>query len=287
MSEPSDLIEPRRWSLRTGREPWVWGLRPGEAWAVVGPAGAGKSQWLDEIALAAPRAQKIEPLEPSRATPQRILGRATPEQIGRIFSVLRLWDARRERLDRLSGTQLAACRWIEPLRDAAPVLISDGDLDLLDPWTRDDLRDELFQSRRTILATTNHLDEARLWPSLAVLDEGRLLYAGSPQDLIDQTGECEFEVRSTDPSTVRALVEPFALEMAAEKDRLFFRAREGQRRAAELLVQGYGSMTLIAVRPATLQEAIDQLRRSPSPASLENRLAEASNPEHPSTPKAG
>jgi ABC-2 type transport system ATP-binding protein len=84
-----------------------------------------------------------------------------------------------------------------------PVLFLDEPTTGLDPRSRLQLWttiEELVAEGTTVLLTTQYLDEAdRLADSIAVIDRGRVIAKGTPDELKDRVGGERLEVRLTEP----------------------------------------------------------------------------------------
>lgn len=123
-------------------------LDPGRSLLVVGPAGAGKSRLLRIIAGRdePDRGQISRPA--TIAYPKPVDKALRPQEIGRrrgdglaapateVLSGLRLWEVRQTPASELPAAQIAACELIEPLLAGPELLVLDGHLDRLDPWTQ-------------------------------------------------------------------------------------------------------------------------------------------------------
>src|SRR5216683_8042663 len=90
------------------------------------------------------------------------------------------------------------------------VLIMDEPTTGLDPRTRIELWafiEELVREGTTLLLTTQYLEEAdRLADRIAVIERGRVIAAGSPDELKQRIGGDVLEVRATHPGDVERLV---------------------------------------------------------------------------------
>ena len=76
-----------------------------------------------------------------------------------------------------------------------------------------DLVDQLKQAGRTIILTTHYMDEAeRLCDRVAIMDHGRIIALGTPQQLISSVGgEHIVELAITGHTTGHGLVDPALL----------------------------------------------------------------------------
>jgi len=199
-------------------------LRPGECYGLLGPNGAGKTTTLRlALGLTDPDAGRItllgEPI-PRRAREARLRLGVVPQLdnldpdftvtenllvYGRYFGLRE--NAIRERIPRLlefAGLEARAHSRIQALSGGmkrrlslARALVNDPDLIFLDepstgldPQARHLIWERLKQlvaQGKTILLTTHFMDEAeRLCDRLSVMDRGRLISTGTPQQLIAQ-----------------------------------------------------------------------------------------------------
>jgi daunorubicin resistance ABC transporter ATP-binding subunit len=153
----------------------------------------------------------------SAAVDEALTGRENLELVGRLYG-LGAREARaraQEVLERLSLTGAADRRVLTysggmrrrvdlgaSLVGRPLVLIMDEPTTGLDPLTRSELWkliEGLVQQGTTVLLTTQYLEEAdRLADQIAVIDQGRVIAAGTPSELKDRLGREVLEVRARD-----------------------------------------------------------------------------------------
>jgi len=252
-------------------------LSAGQSLAVLGRAASGKSRLLRVLGGAERPAQGIVELDgavavaglnaaPRRATPQLIATRAAgvggKEAAAGALGDLGLWDVRAKALSELSPGQIAACELLVPLLAQARLLVVDGQLDRLDPWTLpgawERLQRRLAQGA-AVVAATHRTDQLASFSSLVVLKAQDVRFFGSLADLLRSAKLTEIIVETDDEAGVRALVEPFEVTLRQTKHGLAMRAAEGREIAAKLLLEGYGDVKLTLVREPTPDEALRKL----------------------------
>jgi ABC-2 type transport system ATP-binding protein len=115
-----------------------------------------------------------------------------------------LEEKRKSRVGGLSGGQKQRLAMATALVGDPELLFLDEPTTGLDPQARRhlwDLVDELKQAGRTIILTTHYMEEAeRLCDRVAIMDHGRMIALGTPQQLIATVGGediVEFAVGST------------------------------------------------------------------------------------------
>jgi len=210
-------------------------VRPGEVVALLGPNGAGKTTAVNLICgLLEPDSGDVQLLG---ASPAGHAGRHSRARLGvvpqdstlypelnalehlrlsaslyglrrpgtKIESVLQLvdlWDRRHSRTSTYSGgmrRRLALARAL--LHDPAVLILDEPTLGV-DVHGRRALWDrirELRDERRAVLLTTNYLEEAAsLCDVVVILDEGRVIAAGSPAELQRRMGGYTLALRCTE-----------------------------------------------------------------------------------------
>jgi len=197
-------------------------VRPGESFGFLGPNGAGKSSTMRMIGCVSPVSEgelRIFGLDPAADGP-RIRARMgvvpqldqLDEQLtvmdnlvlyGRYFDIPRsecrrraqellefvqLSDRAKSKIDALSGGMKRRVSIARSLINDPDLLLLDEPTTGLDPQARHVLWDRLYRLKQrgvTLVLTTHYMDEAeQLCDRLVVMDQGRIVAEGSPQDLI-------------------------------------------------------------------------------------------------------
>jgi ABC-2 type transport system ATP-binding protein len=207
-------------------------------------AGEVRVAGLDVIRDAAKLRERIGLAGQYAAIDENLTGQENLVMVGRLYGMPRasattranellarfeLTDAAKRPAKTYSGgmrrrLDLAAALVAKPL-----VLFLDEPTSGLDPRSRLSLWttiEELVAEGRTVLLTTQYLDEAdRLADTIAVIDKGRVIAKGTPDELKDRVRGERLEVRLTDPAqaplAAKALApmaeEPPVIELDAVK----------------------------------------------------------------------
>lgn len=193
----------------------------GECFGLLGPNGAGKTTTIEICeGLTAPDEGTVELLGMSWRSNEKDLrqrigiqlqetrfpDKLTVEEILRLFRsffkrgisvdesirTAQLEDKRRSRIVGLSGGQKQRLAMACALVGDPELLFLDEPTTGLDPQARRhlwDLIDNLKRAGRTIILTTHYMDEAeRLCDRVAIMDHGKIIALGTPQELIASVG---------------------------------------------------------------------------------------------------
>src|SRR5271167_536797 len=221
----------------------------GECFGLLGPNGAGKTTTIEICeGLTEPDAGTVELLGLNWRTGAKELrqrigiqlqetqfpDKLTVEEALRLFrsfyhrgidieesiKTAQLEEKRRSRIGGLSGGQKQRLAMATALVGDPELLFLDEPTTGLDPQARRhlwDLVDALKQSGRTIILTTHYMDEAeRLCDRVAIMDHGRIIALGTPQQLIASIGgEHIVEFALIGHETGDGLVDPTVLTAIA------------------------------------------------------------------------
>lgn len=252
-------------------------IRPGDNYAVMGPACSGKSR-LAECALGeaepeegkvsskcasvapddGPKNRRTTPLSLAKAAAKK----ADSERLVGALSALGLTEVRDRPIGQLTTGQLVACNLLPCFVQDSELVVIDGHLDVLDPWLLDrilDLIEDDVNNGRAYLIVTNQPAIAERLGHVIVLSGGEPVFAGSVRELIQSCRPAELTVECNDGTTVRGIAEPFSLSVKAAPGKLELTTHSGQGLAARLLTHGYGNVKSVIVREPTLAEALARL----------------------------
>src|SRR5215475_2542551 len=220
-------------------------VKRGECFGLLGPNGAGKTTTIEICeGLTTPDAGTVELLGLNWATSATELRRRigiqlqetqfpeklTVEETLRLFrsffprglsvdesiKTAQLEEKRNSRVGGLSGGQKQRLAMACALVGDPELLFLDEPTTGLDPQARRhlwDLVDQLKQAGRTIILTTHYMDEAeRLCDRVGIMDHGRIISLGTPQQLIASIGgEHIVEFAVTGHESDRGLLDASAL----------------------------------------------------------------------------
>lgn len=259
------------------------GIGVGQKVAIMGPASSGKSRLLrvlagqerpsqGSVALAG-QVQWISPGSLSRrskpngiAVKEKSVGpgsrRRSLSAATEALIATRLWEDRNRPISELGASQVAASELLPALLGDEPIVLLDGQLDVLDPWTLGSVREALerrLEAGACLVFSTQRPDLAEQCDVVLVLRGERVRFAGPVEELLRQGPPHVFTVTTENQSGVRALVDPFALRVDVTPAGLRIEAQEGQELAARLMLEGYGDVKTVVHRPPTLDEALRSL----------------------------
>jgi ABC-type multidrug transport system ATPase subunit len=243
----------------------------GQSLCVVGPAASGKSKLLRIVGGKVP-ADRGDVQRPARVVvPVGCNRKLRPQDLSHkrgsnqavhateVLSQLRLWDHRQQVISDLAEPQIAACDLVEAFMGSGGLVVLDGSLDRLDPWTTAGAM-RLIWDRcshgAVVVASTNNLDLVSQFDHVIVLKDHQPVYAGSVSELGSKRGQRTLTVESNRNAGVRALVDPLLVGVSRTESGYKLEPGPGQDHAAKLLREGYGDVKFIVADQKAIAEII-------------------------------
>ncbi|MGI8675991.1 MAG: ABC transporter ATP-binding protein [Nocardioidaceae bacterium] len=274
-------------------------VRPGETFGFLGPNGAGKSSAMRMIAAVSPvsagelRILDLDPATDGPAIRARIgvcpqedsldmeisvrenltvygryfgLSRAEcRERADELLDFVQLTDKAGDSVEELSGGMKRRLTIARSLINRPELLLLDEPTTGLDPQARHLVWERLFRLKQqgvTLVLTTHYMDEAeQLCDRLVVMDNGVIVAAGSPQELIAaySTKEVtELRFGAGEHEAVASKVSDLAERVEVLPDRLLLYTDEGEAAAIAVHERGLRPIAVL-VRRSTLEDVFLRL----------------------------
>ncbi|WP_372471428.1 ABC transporter ATP-binding protein [Micromonospora trifolii] len=283
-------------------------LERGESFGLLGPNGAGKSTTMRMIAATSPisgGSLRVLGMDPMRQGPEirARLGVVTQDDYldneltvrenlhiyGRYFGLSRavirdratrlldfaqLQEKAGDQVETLSGGMRRRLTIARSLINEPDILLLDEPTTGLDPQARHILWDRLFQLKQqgvTLILTTHYMDEAeQLCDRIIVVDHGRIVAQGSPQELITRYAtrevlELRFRLDERDTAAEKLRTSGLATggndaegRVELLPDRVLVYAADGEAALATVHAMSLTPLTAL-VRRATLEDVFLKL----------------------------
>ncbi len=251
---------------------------PGQAVAIVGTAGSGKTALLRVLAgqlrpaLGSFSAGSACRLLDERQIPKRGRmdslarlkgGASSASRASEALTICGLWEARANAVSDASPGQLAAMCLLPSLCEMDHIVMIDMLADLIDPKTRRDVLAGLEKRRReegTIhLIATNQIDVIEQCDGVVVMKDSSFRASSSLEALRGRTVPGEVIIETTRSHAIRSMIEPFAIKVTELPEGLKVETFEGQELAQKLLIAGYGDVRCTLVKRPSLADVLATL----------------------------
>jgi ABC-2 type transport system ATP-binding protein len=207
-------------------------VKPGEIFGFLGPNGAGKTttiKMLTTLLRPTSGTVRIDGLDPAHDQHQarkrfgivfqdpslddeltayenmdfhgllyKVPRKARAEGIARLLKLFELWDRRDDVVKHFSGGMRRRLEIARGMLHTPKILFLDEPTLGLDPQTRNQLWSHVRklneEQRVTVFLTTHYMEEAdRVAHRIAIIDHGRIIAQGTPQELKQQTSSATLE----------------------------------------------------------------------------------------------
>ena len=162
---------------------------------------------------------------------------------GRIYDVLRfvgLYERKDDLVKKFSGGMKRRLEVARGLIHRPKVLFLDEPTLGLDPQTRTNLWEfivELPQKHKvTVFMTTHYMEEAEVCDRIAIIDHGRIITTGTPEELKKTVGGDVIYIKTTDNTRAKEEIEKmFDLEVSEKDGELFLTSSRGDACIPEII----------------------------------------------------
>lgn len=158
----------------------------------------------------------------------------TEERIEAILNVVGLYDRKDDLVRRFSGGMKRRLEIARGLLHHPKVLFLDEPTLGLDPQTRTNVWEFINNWRKkegiTVFLTTHYMDEAEVCDRIAIIDHGKIIACGTPEELKKLIrGDTIYLKTADDNSTMSELKETFGIKAAKLHDSISFNVESGDK----------------------------------------------------------
>jgi ABC-2 type transport system ATP-binding protein len=186
-------------------------------------------------------------------------GRALEERIDAMLATFGLADRAKDKVETLSGGLARRVDLAKSILHGPRLLLLDEPSTGLDPGARRDLLEALRRVRdrdgTSVLLTTHLLEEAEACDRVGILDRGRLVGAGRPDDLVREIGGEIVTLTVDDAAAVATgIEEQFGGKPVVDGERIRWETPDGAERLPALLGAFAGRVRSATVARPTLAD---------------------------------
>ncbi len=162
------------------------------------------------------------------------------KKIEEVLRFVGLYERKDELVKRFSGGMKRRLEVARGLMHSPRVLFLDEPTLGLDPQSRTNLWEFISElpekSGVTIFMTTHYMEEAEVCNNIAIIDKGRIIAMGSPEELKKTVGGDVIYIKTTDNRKAKVEIErAFQLKVSERADELFLTALRGDTCIPELI----------------------------------------------------
>ena len=181
------------------------------------------------------------------------------ERMRELLSLVDLWDRRKSKTRTYSGGMKRRLEIVRGLIHQPRVLFLDEPTLGLDPQTRRHIWDYLnniqVKENLTIFLTTHYMDEAEHCDRIAIIDHGKIVAIGTPDNLKEKLGGDVVTLRTSDDNmAVKELTRRWSLKPQVKDGLINFSVPRGEEFLPEFVRGFHAQMLSISVRRPTLDD---------------------------------
>ena len=177
-------------------------------------------------------------------------------RLQQVMEMVGLWDRRTSRVQTFSGGMKRRLEIARGLMHSPRVLFLDEPTVGLDPQTRASMwryiRELKQRETITIFLTTHYMDEAEYCERIAIIDHGKIVALGTPEDLKAKVGKDRVQIGTADDdAAIAALKTKFDIDSAKREGLVTFGVTHGEQFVPRLFAElGVPIRTVQVARPS-------------------------------------
>lgn len=166
--------------------------------------------------------------------------REIKKRIDEVLNFVGLYERRNDLVKKFSGGMKRRLEVARGLMHSPKVLFLDEPTLGLDPQSRTNLWEFItelpLKSNVTVFMTTHYMEEAEVCNRIAIIDRGKIIATGSPEELKKTVGGDVIYIKTTDNRKAKKEIEGiFNLEVSEKGDELFLTALRGDTCIPEII----------------------------------------------------
>ncbi len=182
-----------------------------------------------------------------------------PKRIEDVLNMVGLWERRKTLVRTFSGGMKRRLEIARGLMHSPRVLFLDEPTVGLDPQTRAHIWNYINELRRTeqitMFLTTHYMDEAEHCDRIAIIDEGRIVASGTPEELKAQVGRDRVQIHTPDDdAAIAALKSVFGLDATRSEGDVAVYVAGGEQFVPRLFAELGVSISSVSIARPTLDD---------------------------------
>jgi ABC-2 type transport system ATP-binding protein len=163
-------------------------------------------------------------------------------RLQQVMEMVGLWDRRSSLVMTFSGGMKRRLEIARGLMHSPRVLFLDEPTVGLDPQTRvsiwNYIRELKAREMITIFLTTHYMDEAEYCDRIAIIDHGKIVALGTPEDLKAKVGKDRVQIKTADDdAAIAALRDKLGIESAKREGMITFSVEAGEQFVPRLFAE--------------------------------------------------
>ena len=182
-----------------------------------------------------------------------------PQRMRQVLEMVGLWDRRQAVVATYSGGMKRRLEIARGLLHAPRVLFLDEPTVGLDPQTRSSIWEYINDLKQrediTIFLTTHYMDEAENCDRIAIIDHGKIVAIGTPEQLKASVGKDRVQIATADdPAAIQEIKDQFGIDAAMHEGMVTLNAESGEQFVPRLFAELTATIKAVSVSRPSLDD---------------------------------